>query len=99
VIRLVEAGVPQSEKHKQGVAEQIVLRFLALSGPDTANTPPVVIWPEGALPYYLFEWPEALDVVANAIGNRRLIIGMPRREKINTPEEKALQFARRAQRR
>jgi apolipoprotein N-acyltransferase len=89
VIRLVEAGVPQSEKHKPGVAEQIVLRFLALSGPDTANTPPVVIWPEGALPYYLFEWPEALDVVANAIGNRRLIIGMPRRENINTPDEKA----------
>ncbi len=35
VVRLVEAGVPQAMKHKQGVAEQIVLRFLALSGPDT----------------------------------------------------------------
>ncbi|HOZ26061.1 MAG TPA: apolipoprotein N-acyltransferase [Hyphomonadaceae bacterium] len=89
VVRLVEAGIPQSAKHKQGVAEQIVLRFLALSGPDTANAPPIVIWPEGALPYYLFEWPEALDVVADAIGNRRLIIGMPRRENIGTPDEKA----------
>ncbi|MEQ1610307.1 MAG: apolipoprotein N-acyltransferase [Hyphomonadaceae bacterium] len=89
IVRLVEAGVPQAEKHKPGVAEQIVLRFIALSGPDTANTPNIVIWPEGALPYYLFEWPEALDVVANAIGNRRLIIGMPRRENLGTPEEKA----------
>lgn len=89
VIRLVEAGIPQSAKHKPGVAEQIVLRFIALSGPDTANTPPIVIWPEGALPYYLFEWPEALDVVADAIGNRRLIIGMPRRENVGTPDEQA----------
>ncbi|HOY78286.1 MAG TPA: apolipoprotein N-acyltransferase [Hyphomonadaceae bacterium] len=89
MVRLVEAGVPQAEKHKPGVAEKIVLRFIALSGPDTANAPPIVIWPEGALPYLLFEWPEALDVVTRAIGNRRLIMGLPRRENIGTDDEKA----------
>lgn len=89
MIRLVEAGVPQNMKHKPGVAEQVVLRFLALTGPDTVNAPRTVIWPEGALPYYLFEWPEALDVVTNGIGTRKLIIGMPRREKVGTDEEKA----------
>lgn len=89
VVRLVEAGVPQNVKHKPGVAEQVVLRFLALSGPDTASSPRIVLWPEGALPYYLFEWPAALDVVTSRIGTRKLIIGMPRREKVGSSEEKA----------
>ncbi|RYD83184.1 MAG: apolipoprotein N-acyltransferase, partial [Sphingomonadales bacterium] len=88
MVRLVEAGVPQAEKHKPEVAEKIVLRFIALSGPDTAKAPPIVIWPEGALPYLLFEWPEALDVVTRAVGNRRLIIGLPRRENVGTDDEK-----------
>lgn len=89
IVRLVDIGVPQNVKHTAGVAEQVVLRYLALTGPNVVNTPGIVIWPEGALPYYLFEWPEALDVVADAIGGRRLIIGVPRREKIGTPDEKA----------
>ena len=89
VVRLIEAGVPQAEKYKEGVAEKIVLRFRDLTGPDTPDTPSIVIWPEGALPYYLFEWPEALDLITEAIGGRRLIIGLARRESPNTDEEKA----------
>jgi apolipoprotein N-acyltransferase len=89
VVRLVEAGVPQGEKYKDGVAEKIVLRFRDLTGPDTPDTPSIVIWPEGALPYYLFEWPEALDLITEAIGGRRLIIGLARRESPGTDEEKA----------
>lgn len=89
VVRLVEAGVPQNEKHQPGAAEKIVLRFLALMGPDTASSPRIVVWPEGALPYPLFEWPEALDVITNAVGTRKLIIGMARREQVGTEDEKA----------
>ncbi len=78
--RLVDAGVPQSEKFEAGTAELLIQRFRALSGPDDGSSPPIVIWPEGALPYYLFEWPEALDAVADRIGDRRLIIGVARRQ-------------------
>jgi apolipoprotein N-acyltransferase len=89
MVRLVEAGVPQAEKYKAGVAEKIVIRFRNLTGPDAADTPSIVIWPEGALPGWLFEWPEALDVVADTIGNRRLIVGTARREKPGTDDETA----------
>jgi apolipoprotein N-acyltransferase len=89
MVRLVEVGVPQAEKYKPGVAQKVVLRFRDLTGPDNSSTPPIVVWPEGALPYYLFEWPDALDVVSEAIGSRRLIIGVARREKPDTDDEKA----------
>ena len=46
--RLVEAGVPQAEKYKAGVAEKVVLRFRDLTGPDRPDSPAIVIWPEGA---------------------------------------------------
>jgi apolipoprotein N-acyltransferase len=89
MVRLIEAGVPQSEKYKSGVAEHVVLRFAELIGPDTPDTPSIVIWPEGAVPYRLFEWPEALDLVADSVGGRRLIMGVARREQPDTDEEKA----------
>ena len=88
MVRLVESGVPQGEKYKQGVEWRVVQRFRELTGPDTPDTPSIVIWPEGALPYLLFEWPEALDAVADSIGGRRLIIGLARRENPGTEEEK-----------
>src|SRR5262249_41080887 len=47
MVRLVEVGVPQGDKYKPNVAEKVVLRFRNLSGPDTADAPPIVVWPEG----------------------------------------------------
>lgn len=88
IVRLVEAGVPQNIKHLPDVAQKVVLRFLTLTGPDTADSPRIVIWPEGALPYLVFEQPEVLEVVTHAIGTRKLIIGLPRREKVGTADEK-----------
>ncbi len=89
MVRLVVSGVPEAQKYKQGVAEKVVLRFRDLTGPDEPGTPSIVIWPEGALPYPLFEWPEALDLVAESIGNRRLIVGTARRENAGTDDELA----------
>ncbi len=79
-VRLVDAGVPQSEKFEPGTTERLLQRYRALTGADDANSPSVVIWPEGALPVWLFEWPEGLDVIADRIGDRRLIMGVARRE-------------------
>lgn len=93
-VRLIEAGVPQSEKYDNASAELLLKRYLDLSGPPPtaprdAGNPSILIWPEGALPFYLFEWPDALDVVSERLGPRRLIIGLARREQANTPKEKA----------
>lgn len=79
-VRMVDPGVPQSEKFEAGTAELLLQRYRALTGADDGASPSIVIWPEGAMPYYLFEWPEGLDAIADRIGDRRLIIGVARRE-------------------
>jgi apolipoprotein N-acyltransferase len=89
MVRLVEAGVPQGQKYKQGVAEKMLYRFRELTGPDRPDTPSIVIWPEGAMPFWLFETPDALDLISESIGARRLIVGTARREGRNTDEEVA----------
>lgn len=80
MVRLVDPGVPQSEKFKPETITLLLQRYRALTGPDTPEAPPIVIWPEGALPTWLFEWPEGLDAVTDRIGDRRLIIGAGRRQ-------------------
>lgn len=80
MVRLVDVGVPQAVKHQPEAAERIVLRFLELTGPATRDAPDIVIWPEGALPYFLFEWDGALSAVSDVIAQRKLIIGVPRLE-------------------
>ncbi len=79
-VRLVDAGVRQSDKFEDGTVQRLLQRYRALSGPDDPTSPSIVIWPEGALPAFLFEWPELLDAVADRIGDRRLIMGVARRE-------------------
>jgi apolipoprotein N-acyltransferase len=88
MMRLVDIGVPQAEKHDPENAEAIVLRHLELTGPATADAPDIVIWPEGALPYPLFEWDRALRVVSDRIGTRKLIIGVPRVEGYGSDDER-----------
>lgn len=89
MVRLVDAGVPQAVKHQPEQAASVVLRFLDLTGPDTASSPRIVIWPEGALPYPLFNWDPALTAVTEGIRTRKLIIGSARMEDLGGPDERA----------
>lgn len=75
VIRLVDAGVPQAEKHQVGRAQEILTRYVALTGPDTDAAPRIVVWPEGALPAYLHQ---AVEVVSPSVRRRKLIMGAAR---------------------
>lgn len=88
VVRLVEAGVSQREKYDPAIGPLVVRRFRELTGPDSADAPPIIIWPEGALPYYVFEYPEAIDLVTEPLGDRTLVMGLVRREEPDTPEER-----------
>jgi len=89
MVRMVDTGVPQAVKHQPEAAEAIVERFIRLSGPATANSPSIVIWPEGAVPYYLFGWDPALRAITESLGARKLIIGTARVEDLRGPDEKA----------
>ncbi len=89
VVRLIESGVPQSKKYADDTPAVLLQRFRALTGEDTADSPQILVWPEGALPYFLFEWPDALDFVTDMVGDRRLLIGIARRESAGTPDERA----------
>lgn len=74
-VRLVDVGVPQSEKFKPEVRKLVLRRYLQLTEPDTGENPRIVIWPEGAVPYALLQYPDALDPVTENLGARRLIVG------------------------
>ncbi len=89
MVRLIDTGIPQAAKHDPDNAEAVVQRFLELTGPDTTSAPRIVIWPEGALPYALFQWDEALRYVTENIRTRKLIIGSARVENFGGPDERA----------
>lgn len=89
LVRLVDSGVPQNQKFQPGAAWEILRRFGELTGPDAPGAASIVIWPEGALPYFLFEWPEGLDIITAGLGDRRLILGLARRETGDDGQERA----------
>ncbi|WP_018997383.1 apolipoprotein N-acyltransferase [Hirschia maritima] len=74
-VRLVDVGVPQDEKFKPEVRQMVLRRYLELTEPDTGTNPRIVIWPEGAVPYALLQYPDALDPVSANLGARKLIVG------------------------
>ncbi len=88
MVRLVEAGASEHEKHQASMGPLVVQRFRELTGADGPNSPKIVIWPEGALPYLVFERPDVLDAVTEELGTRKLIFGLARREDANTKKEK-----------
>jgi apolipoprotein N-acyltransferase len=79
MVRLVEAGAPQNQKY-EGAGPMMVRRFVDLTGDDGPGSPSIVIWPEGALPYYVLEHPEVLDIITGDLGGRRLIFGTARQQ-------------------
>ncbi|MEM8920447.1 MAG: apolipoprotein N-acyltransferase, partial [Pseudomonadota bacterium] len=87
-IRIVDAGVPQAEKHKPEQRANVLRRYLELTGADGPNTPGIVIWPEGAVPYALLQWPDALDPVSERLGVRRLIVGTSRVDRLSAGRER-----------
>lgn len=81
-VRLVDVGIPQSEKWRDADgnfvpdnAERMLEEYLRLMGDDFESEPRLVIWPEGALPYFLFESPETLSRITERLGDRHLIMG------------------------
>ncbi|MEL7479978.1 MAG: apolipoprotein N-acyltransferase, partial [Pseudomonadota bacterium] len=82
---LMDIGVPQDIKWS--VSPDVVLRrYLELLNELPANTDDIVIWPEGALPFTVLQAPNALDAISAYVGDRRLILGTPRRQPVPRSE-------------
>ena len=90
-IRLVDVGVPLTEKYPPTRDEQIqaILNvrgaYLEAMGDDFPDEPRLVIWPEAALPNFLLQDPDTLDSVALRLGNRVLIAGTARIDRYVQP--------------
>lgn len=86
VVRIVQPAVPQDLKWQASAREEIVAGLLALS---TAGSSEIgasglqgithLVWPEAALPFFLFEEPEYLARIARALPDGLILLtGAPR---------------------
>lgn len=85
---LMDPGVPQAEKYN-GAADQLLRRYLIFLETVDGSDDDIIIWPEGALPFYLLTNTYAIDTISSYLGNRTLIVGATRR---GLDEEETLYF-------
>ncbi|MFN4024601.1 MAG: apolipoprotein N-acyltransferase [Hyphomonas sp.] len=78
-IVVMDAGVPQDQWDTIGPDPVLYEYIRMLSYPDS-RPGDVVVWPESAVPAYLLQDANALDIIAAYIGQRKLIIGTARYE-------------------
>ncbi|MEO9969142.1 MAG: apolipoprotein N-acyltransferase [Hyphomonadaceae bacterium] len=84
-VSLMDAGLPQDKKWEIPPA-QVLRRYLELLDHGQQADSDVVIWPESAIPVAVLQDPNALDPIASFIGERKLILGTPRSERIRSPQ-------------
>lgn len=90
-IRIVQPNINQAQKWTASYRDATLKHLVALSdaktGPDAlgALSFSQIIWPETALPYFLTDWPAALEAIADLLPpGTSLVTGAPRAEP--TPE-------------
>lgn len=85
VIRIIQPNIAQKEKWKLENRSWIFNRLLAMTSQTGPQAPKedvdLVIWPESAIPFYLFEQPAALAAISRSLpAQSQLITGALRRE-------------------
>ena len=75
---LMDPGVPQAAKYN-GASDRLFRRYLNFLQEVESADDDIVIWPEGALPFYLLTNTYAIDTISTYLGNRTLIVGSTRR--------------------
>lgn len=78
-IVLMDAGVPQNQANSIGPDPVLTEYLRMLTYPD-GRPGDIIIWPEGAVPAYLLQDPNALDAIVAYLGARTLITGTTRYE-------------------
>lgn len=82
-ISLMDAGLPQDKKWDIP-PNDVLVRYLTLLDHGEKADSDVVIWPEAAIPVAVLQDPNALDAISVFIGERRLIFGTPRSERVRS---------------
>ncbi|UVO55519.1 apolipoprotein N-acyltransferase [Sphingomonas sp. SUN039] len=72
-IRIVQPNLSLAQQRDSDADEHNVARLEALTGPPTAS-PRLVLWPEGAVPYYLAEESWARTRIARLLGPRDVLM-------------------------
>lgn len=75
---LMDPGVPQAEKYNSG-SDRLFRRYLNFLKQVESADDDIVVWPEGALPFYLLTNTYAIDTISTYLGDRTLIVGSTRR--------------------
>ena len=79
-IRLVQAGIPQSQKWGDGGVALTRDRYLALTARPGIDAVTHVVWPEGALPTFMLEDGATLARIGDILANgQALLAGVNRR--------------------
>ena len=91
-ISLMDAGLPQDTKWEVPPSD-VLVRYLELLDHGEQDDTDVVIWPEAAIPTAVLQDPNALDAIAAFIGERKLILGTPRSERVRTDDPNGSGFA------
>ena len=81
-IRIVQGNIPQKSKWTADTKRQSINKYVALSTQESQSPPLLVIWPETALPVYIANDEQILQLIGKAIpSDGFLITGAPRIEK------------------
>ncbi|MDF1767608.1 apolipoprotein N-acyltransferase [Maricaulis sp.] len=79
-IRLVQAGIPQTQKWAPGGAELTRDRYLSLTGREGIEAVTHVVWPEGALPSFMLEDGATLARIGESLDEGQVLLaGVNRR--------------------
>ena len=78
-VAVVQGNIDQAKKWDVNFQVASVDKYLALSTRALADFPALVIWPETATPFYLFENPPLTEMVTRFVGQARtpFLIGSP----------------------
>ena len=94
-LRIMQPNLPQDDKFNYAAKQQVMSRYLALSGraePGAAGLEDVthLIWPESAFPFFLTREPDALAQIATLLANRTVLITGAARIADPAPDTQAL---------
>jgi apolipoprotein N-acyltransferase len=75
--RLVQPSIPQSDKWDAGIRDGIFATYLELSARppvDGGDIPPLVVWPETAVPFLFTERPDGLAAIGQLLEDGQLLL-------------------------
>lgn len=79
-LRIMQPNVPQDSKFRPSAGAEILRKYLELSDRSTSPTNPGLsrvthlIWPESAFPFILSREPQALSMIATALGDHTILL-------------------------